>query len=142
MSNLSTIFSALKTYLTGVSQVSDLVSSRIYAVEVPTDTVTPFIVMDRLSKTSMTILSGGRAGLAEGTFIFSCTGANHSDVAALQEALELALGGLVGTYGGVNFQGCELVAGVDSQISWLDDRGHWEGSLTFDLMWTEASAYV
>lgn len=139
MSNLSQIFTALKTYLGGVSQVAALVDDRIYAVEVPGETVSPFIVMDRVSKASETLLSGERAGLAEGTFVFSCSGPDHADVTVLQEVLELALGGLLGTYDGVEFQGCAFASA--EKILWLDDRNLWEGPVFLDLSWREAKSY-
>jgi len=90
---------ALMTYLLAQSGITSLVGQRIYFVQAPQDTETPYIVVTKVSGVREHSHDGS-SHLAHPRFQFSVFATTYSSAKSIASALQTALQGYSGTMGG------------------------------------------
>lgn len=90
---------ALMTFLKAQSDVTDLVSTRIYFVRAPQDVSEPYIVVSKVSGPREHSHEGGD-GMASPRFQLSSFSTSYATVKGIAAALQTVLQGYSGTMGG------------------------------------------
>lgn len=109
---MTTLEEALYTKLTGTTAITDLVSTRVYPIQLPQDPTIPAIVYQRVD-TPRTHAYTGPTGLARPRFQFDCIGTSYSQAKTLGNTLRQTLDGLRDTISGVWIQGVMSLNEVD-----------------------------
>lgn len=91
----------LFAYLSNESDITDIVSTRIYPMIVPQGTAYPAITYD-LTANTPEMTNDGESGLTEANFVLKCWAATYAEAKNLAETLRLNLNGFgKGTMGAV-----------------------------------------
>ncbi len=95
---------AIVAILKATAAVTAIVSSRIYAVDLPQNPTLPAIVYSRISGMRVSSMTGA-SGLARPRYQIDVFAYDYTTAKNLVRQVQLALEGKRGTYGGVNVQG-------------------------------------
>lgn len=128
---------ALVAYLLAGSSLAALVGTRIHWVRSPQGTVSPRVVLYRISGLR-DMRMAGPTGLVSSRVQCDCIGTTYGSAKATARALEARLSGYSGTTGGIVFQGAFLVGERDDFFDTDTPDKLFRTSLDFNL-WTKGT---
>lgn len=96
---MTTIEEAIYAHLIADTDITDLVSTRIYPYQLPQNPTYPAITYHRAS-TRLDHLQGSATNLPFPRFQFNCYGQNYGDTKTVANALKGVIDGFSGTFGG------------------------------------------
>lgn len=103
---------ALRECLLAATAVSALVGKSVHWVQSPQGTPSPRIVLYRISGIR-NMRMDGPTGLVASRVQIDCLGRSYESAKTVARAVEARLSGYSGTFSGVVFQGCFLIAERD-----------------------------
>lgn len=128
---------ALVAYLLAGSSLAALVGTRIHWVRSPQGTVSPRVVLYRISGLR-DMRMDGPTGLVASRVQCDCIGTSYGSAKATARALEARLSGYSGTTGGIVFQGAFLVGERDDFFDTDTPDKLFRTSLDFNI-WTKGT---
>ena len=108
-------------YLSGVSGVTNIVSTRIYPVRLPDAPTLEAIVYTVISAPRTEDLSGS-SGLGTAIVQIDCWANTYSEANTLAEAVRQAMQGYSGTMGGTTVEGVHLLDELDNFEEDINER--------------------
>ena len=128
---------ALVAYLLADAPLAALVGTRIHWVRSPQSTVSPRVVLYRISGLR-DMRMDGPTGLVASRLQADCIGTSYGSAKTTARALEARLSGYSGTSGGIVFQGAFLIGERDDFFDTDTPDKLFRTSLDFNL-WTKGT---
>ena len=128
----------LASYLLASTALAALVGTRINWVRSPQGTISPRIVLYRISGVRDMTLNSGPTGFVASRVQCDCIGTSYSSAKSVARAVEARLSGYSGTRGTVRFEGAFLVGERDDFFDTETPDKLFRTSLDFNI-WTKGT---